>query len=145
MRLIDVDALREQMKDFYEKRAEEANMTGNRVVCVTWHDAVMLIESAPIITETRLSEDDKEVIRIHLGAVKEDLCNQHRWDEAREYEGIIERLNDLPSAQPEIVRCKDCKYHDDEEPGAVYCPDWVGGWVSEDFFCAGGERRGNDD
>lgn len=51
----------------------------------------------------------------------------------------------LPSAQTEIVRCKDCKYHDDEEPGAVYCPDWVGGWVSEDFFCAGGERRGDDD
>lgn len=41
----------------------------------------------------------------------------------------------------ELVRCKDCKYHDDEEPGAVYCPDRVGGWVSEDFFCADGRRR----
>lgn len=57
----------------------------------------------------------------------------------------IRTIESLPSAQPEIVRCKDCKYHDDEEPGAVYCPDRVGGWVSEDFFCAGGERKENDD
>lgn len=40
-----------------------------------------------------------------------------------------------------LVRCKDCKYHDDEEPGMVYCPNQVSGWVSEDFFCADGERR----
>ena len=41
----------------------------------------------------------------------------------------------------ELVRCKDCKYHEDEEPGMVYCPIQVSGWVSEDFFCADGERR----
>ena len=56
-------------------------------------------------------------------------------------EFCISHLTTMPSAQPEIVRCNECKYHDDEEPGAVYCPDRVGGWVSEDFFCAGGERR----
>lgn len=44
----------------------------------------------------------------------------------------------------EVVRCKYCKHHEDESPGMVYCPDQVGGWVSDDFFCAGGERRGND-
>ena len=41
----------------------------------------------------------------------------------------------------ELVRCKDCKRHEDEEPGMVYCPNQVGGWVSEDFFCKDGERR----
>ena len=40
-----------------------------------------------------------------------------------------------------VVRCLDCKHHEDEEPGMVYCPNQVGGWVSEDFFCADGERR----
>ena len=44
----------------------------------------------------------------------------------------------------EIVRCKECKYHDEGMPGAVYCPNLVGGWVSERFFCAGGERRTDD-
>lgn len=41
----------------------------------------------------------------------------------------------------ELVRCKDCKHHEDEEPGMVYCPNWIGGWVNEDFFCKDGERR----
>lgn len=55
-------------------------------------EMTMAIKRLPT-AEPRLSEDDKEVIRIHLGAVKEKLCNQRRWDEAQEYEGIIERLN----------------------------------------------------
>lgn len=41
----------------------------------------------------------------------------------------------------EVVRCKDCKHHEDESPGMVYCHNLVGGWVREDFFCADGERR----
>ena len=40
-----------------------------------------------------------------------------------------------------VVLCKDCEHHEDEEPGMVYCPNQVGGWVSEDFFCADGGRR----
>lgn len=49
MRLIDADALWAQMKEFHEKRAEEANMTGDRVVCVTWHDSVIIIKNAPTV------------------------------------------------------------------------------------------------
>lgn len=41
----------------------------------------------------------------------------------------------------EVVRCKDCKCHEYEKPGIVYCPYQVGGWVRDDFFCADGERR----
>ena len=44
----------------------------------------------------------------------------------------------------EVVRCKDCKHHEDESPGMVYCPAQVGGWVSEDFFCADGRRNDDD-
>lgn len=40
-----------------------------------------------------------------------------------------------------LVRCKDCKYHEDEEVGMVYCPNIVGGWVREDFYCGDGERK----
>lgn len=47
--LINADALLAQMKEYYEKRAEEANMTGDRAICVTWHDAVILIKSAPTV------------------------------------------------------------------------------------------------
>lgn len=41
----------------------------------------------------------------------------------------------------EVVRCKDCKHHEDEEVDMVYCPNIVGGWVGNDFFCADGERE----
>ena len=40
-----------------------------------------------------------------------------------------------------VVRCKHCKYHEDEEIGMVYCPNVIGGWVGENWFCADGERK----
>ena len=39
-----------------------------------------------------------------------------------------------------IVPCIECKHHEDEEPGMVYCSNIVGGWVRNDFFCADGKR-----
>lgn len=59
----------------------------------------------------RLTDDDFETIRIHLSAFKEELCNQQRWKEAEEYQRIIDRFMAFASAQPEIIRCKDCKWY----------------------------------
>ena len=42
--------------------------------------------------DERLTDDDVETIRIHLNAFKENLCNQHRWKEAEEYEQLIDRF-----------------------------------------------------
>lgn len=39
------------------------------------------------------------------------------------------------------VRCEECAYHEDEEPGMVYCPRILGGWVPNEFFCGDGKRR----
>lgn len=50
-----------------------------------------------------------------------------------------------PSDVVPVVRCKDCKYKEDEEPGMIYCQNQIGGWVREDFFCADGERRAEDE
>ena len=41
----------------------------------------------------------------------------------------------------EIIRCRDCIHHEDDEPGTVWCNHMVGSWVPEDWFCADGERR----
>ena len=48
-------------------------------------------------------------------------------------------LSMLPSAQPEIIRCKDCKYRDDDDfcTGRGY-PNVL---VPDDGFCDKGERR----
>ena len=44
----------------------------------------------------------------------------------------------------ELVRCKDCRWHIDEEPGMVYCRVVIGGWVHDDWFCKSGERKVDD-
>lgn len=56
-----------------------------------------------------------------------------------------ERLLALPSAQPEIIRCKDCKWlHDNGQELICKNPD---GWVvatSSNFGCVYAERRTDD-
>ena len=67
------------------------------------------------------------------------------------YKGIIPfdtavmRIEQLPSAQPDIIRCKDCKYWDttwqnDYAPNYHYCP-MIDGTRRNDFYCADAERR----
>ena len=70
-----------------------------------------MIESEPSARQERLTDDDFETIRIHLNAHKEKLCNQRRWEEAEEYQRIIDRFMAFASAEPEIIHCKDCKYY----------------------------------
>ena len=53
------------------------------------------------------------------------------------------RLEDLPSAQPEIIRCKDCEYGDQDEVGRWFCTS-LGCQIGDDDgsgFCADAERR----
>ena len=54
----------------------------------------------------------------------------------------VERLKELPSAQPEIIRCKDCKHHHYEGEDIPYCDriDYGYGWKDNDY-CSMAERR----
>ena len=58
--------------------------------------------------------------------------------------GWLDRLEQPTVDAVPVVRCKECKYHEDEEIGMVYCPRQIGGWVKTDWFCADGERRSDD-
>ena len=84
---------------------EEDKRNGNDSCFASNYDAQcfkqIIKELPPVKPVQCLTDDDKETIRIHLGAIKEELCNQHRWDEAKEYEGIIDRLMHLPPVKPE--------------------------------------------
>ena len=47
--------------------------------------------------------------------------------------------------QPEIVRCKDCKWFCMSDPGhpdCDYCKRLICGAIKPDFYCADGERKG---
>ena len=66
-----------------------------------------------------------------------DLLKQMRKDgDMIPWEGkdVFARIRKLPSVQPEIIRCKDCKYH-----YKGICP--IERYFSLDGFCGRAERR----
>ena len=60
----------------------------------------------PSAEPERLTDDDFETIRLHLNAQKEKLCNQRRWEEAEEYQRIIDRFMAFASVQSQQVTGK---------------------------------------
>ena len=102
-------------------------------------------DPVPSAQPERLTDDDFETIRIHLSAFKERLCNQRRWEEAEEYQRIIDRFMRFASSQPEIVRCKDCEYGKQDEVGRWFCRGLGCQIGNEDGsgYCADAERRIN--
>ena len=59
---------------------------------------------------------------------------------------IQDTLESLPSAQPEIIRCKDCKHYlHDEEYGFDWCNRMSGVFRAKpDGFCSWAVMRGGD-
>ena len=82
------------------------------------------------------------------------ISRQDVFDEIRRVSGCLDNdmitrlyieLNMLPSTQPEIIRCKDCKYmteHYDTDGNVPYwtCSEWDSG-TDYDGFCHYAERR----
>ena len=62
----------------------------------------------------------------------------------QDVDDIAEMIANMPPAQPEIIRCKDCVNHCYHE-GIPYCMaiDYGYGWKDDDF-CSHGERREED-
>lgn len=65
------------------------------------------------------------------------------WSEVvqKGYDTFLKNHQDLEY----IVRCRYCKYHEDEVPGMVWCPHIVGNWVNDNWFCAEGKREETED
>lgn len=56
---------------------------------------------------------------------------------SRKDDVVFEEVEHLPSAEPEIIQCKDCKHYDDG-----LCRRWKYSHVtSGDSFCSDAERR----
>lgn len=87
---------------------------------------------------------------ISKGRNDEQKPVSHFADNLREYIGT-----DLPSAEPEIIRCKDCKHRpldgEDTQGSGIEFPDeicpcqcedfWYSWRPDDDWFCAYAERR----
>ena len=64
-------------------------------------------------------------------------------------DAILNMLNGLPSVQPEIIRCKDCKHYQFSDNRAFGFPvkmcEWFGfADVDDDDFCSRAERRADE-
>lgn len=73
-----------------------------------------------------------------------DLIDRNAALEALEWKwagkAAIDAIKNLPSEQPEIIRCKDCKWHEDD-----YCSNIdVFGFSNEDF-CSLAQRKEGDE
>ena len=96
-----------------------------------------MVRDIPSAEPERLTDDDFETIRIHLNAQKEKLCNQQRWEEAEEYQRIIDRFMAFASAESEVIRCKDCKHWVIDGCKDTGCLEYD--------FCSYAERIGEQD
>ena len=77
------------------------------------------LKALPPVRFTTLSDDEIETIRIHLSAIKEELCNQSRYGEAEYYEKLIAKF-----LSSNIIHCKDCLYKKIcswKREGATFC------------------------
>ena len=52
-----------------------------------------------------------------------------------------EAIRDLPSVQPEIIRCKDCKYYRQNDYGDSWCARQKGFDQMTTDFCSRAERK----
>jgi len=91
-------------------------------------------------------EDDEDTISRQ--AAIEALADMHCKSDEDGYVWIIRsdawaRIDALPSAQPEIIRCKDCKFGEQDEVGRWFCRSLGCQIGNEDGsgYCADAERR----
>jgi len=72
-------------------------------------------------------------------AAIDEIKEIYEWHDNVTKERIIEHFKQLPSAQPEIIRCKDCKHWD----GVDTC-DVIDAPVWDNDFCSLAERRSDE-
>lgn len=98
-----------------------------------------LPSAQPVARDTNVLSNDT----ISRQAAVEELYKMLHdcfWADDEELDAVITTLNELPSAQPEIIRCKDCKWYNDRERT---CNDLMsfGRYWKPDDFCSYGKRR----
>lgn len=70
-----------------------------------------------------------------------ERVKDYSWGERNIIKATINEIESLPSAQPEIIRCKDCKWCEDAD--GLMCKN-TASWVvatDYDFGCVLAERR----
>lgn len=94
---------------------------------------------------------DEDIVIDAVQQHREGVLGGYEYDEgvafvyAAAHNHIIEVVKQLPSAQPEIIHCRDCKnwdttWQNDWAKNYHYCP-LIDGTRNGDWYCADAERR----
>ena len=83
---------------------------------------------------------------LYKNIIKGATFPQRQWFDGMAYAESV--LENLPSAQPDIIRCKDCKHYQFADNRAFGMPikmcEWFGFEDVDDFdFCSRAERKTN--
>ncbi len=71
-----------------------------------------------------------------------DALNALHYNDREDWCFVLDTIEFLPSSQPEIIRCKDCKHRDPEDKKCDCGHDIR--WQlprQDDWFCADAERK----
>lgn len=73
-----------------------------------------------------------------------DECHRKYQNWAASRNTIESVINALPSAEPEIIRCKDCKYYYNTNPENIPTANIICFQMHEDDYCSYAKRRADE-
>ena len=93
--------------------------------------------------------DREEMMGDKMGDNMGDLISRQKAIDALVFDyayAAADIIKKLPSAQPEVIRCKDCKYFDryttvpEKYQWDAFCHEWAR-HTYENWFCSRGRRK----
>ena len=150
--------------DAMNTRLEDIKLTwrgkvkkGEIAMYLDMRGVIETLPSAQPEVRTEMSSADDTISRTAAIDALMEILDRPNHAEFLYTDEICKALKALPSAQPEIVRCKECKWWDKKDGSPVgYCHAAKHGCYSEhweieiyrtykeDFYCADGEREGEE-
>jgi hypothetical protein len=111
---------------------------------------IMPCHEIELIQEFPTSEADSDTIsrKAAIDALGELITGSTESGYAWFYtDDVYKAIKQLPTIQPEIIRCKDCKYARLTDDGSCkYCDIWFpdeAEYMDGDYYCASAERKSN--
>ena len=127
-----------------EKRTEERTET-HACDLIDRQAAIDAVDSKTVSTNPDHFKSSEKFIKFMDDA---DIASFGKWQWANGFNTALTAvgidLKKLPSAQPEIIRCKDCKYNSNPPECGNACCDTFYGMTDQMGFCHMAERREDD-
>lgn len=125
------EKLYERIMQILDEKIKPLPSAESEPMCINLNEPikVKLTDWGKTIRDERPLADSEVIPR--LQDIKRQIGGSYAIERA------IEVLEELPSAEPEIIRCRDCKHHD-----GIRCFRWNSTIITGfDDFCSNAERR----